>query len=80
MEVIDIDSLLESCGQSEVTVEDVKQAEGYLEIKDGHTKVIFKALIILWKVSEICSQLFGILSSCTEAGSLEFPLLSVQHV
>lgn len=42
VEVIDIDSLLESCGQSEVTVEDVKEAEGYLEIKDGHTKVIFK--------------------------------------
>ena len=41
MEVIDIDSLLESCGQSEVTIEDVRQAEGYLEIKDGHTKVTF---------------------------------------
>ena len=41
VEVIDIDSLVESCGRSVVTIDDVRQADGYLEIKDGHTKVNF---------------------------------------
>ena len=39
LEVIDVDSLTEWCGRSEVTIDDIKQGVGYLEITDGHTKV-----------------------------------------
>lgn len=39
VEVIDIDSLTEWCGRTEVSIDEIKQGEGYLEIRDGHTKV-----------------------------------------
>lgn len=39
VEVVDIESLVESCGRAEVTIDDIRQAEGYLEIRDGHEKV-----------------------------------------
>lgn len=39
MEVIDIDALAESCGRAEVSIDEVQQREGYLEIRDGHSKV-----------------------------------------
>ena len=39
MEVIDIDTLAESCGRAEVSIDEIQQQEGYLEIRDGHTKV-----------------------------------------
>lgn len=51
MEVIDIDTLAESCGRAEVSMEEVQQGEGYLEIRDGHSKVkqlklpLFKAYL-----------------------------------
>ncbi|XP_067055317.1 enhancer of mRNA-decapping protein 4-like isoform X1 [Acropora muricata] len=67
VEVIDIDSLLESCGQSEVTVEDVKQAEGYLEIKDGHTKPITEGAL--------CPD-GSVLATASEDGLIKFWQLS----
>ena len=39
MEVIDIDTLSQWCGRTEVAVDEIRQGEGYLEITDGHTKV-----------------------------------------
>lgn len=54
MEVIDIDTLAESCGRAEVSIEEVQQGEGYLEIQDGHSKVkqlklpLFKAYLEIW--------------------------------
>lgn len=40
VEVIDVDSLTEWCGRSEVTIDDIKQGAGYLEITDGHAMPI----------------------------------------
>ena len=39
--MIDIDTLSEWCGRTEVAVDEIQQGEGYLEITitDGHTKV-----------------------------------------
>ena len=39
--MIDIDALSEWCGRTEVSVDEIRQGEGYLEIRDGHTKVQF---------------------------------------
>ena len=45
MEVIDIDALAESCGRAEVSIDEVQQREGYVEIRDGHSKVNTKTSI-----------------------------------
>ena len=37
--ILDVDSLTEWCGRSEVSIDEIQEGEGYLEIRDGHTKV-----------------------------------------
>lgn len=53
MEVIDIDALAESCGTAEVSIDEVQQREGYLEIQDGHSKVSTETSINCYCVSSI---------------------------
>lgn len=67
VEVIDIDSLVESCGRSVVTIDDVRQADGYLEIKDGHTKPITEGAL---------SPDGSVLATASEDGHIKFWQLS----
>ena len=43
--MIDIEALAESCGRAEVSIDEVQEREGYLEIRDGHSKVNTKTSI-----------------------------------
>ena len=57
MEVIDIDALAESCGRAEVSIDEVQEREGYLEIRDGHSKVNAKTSIHCYCVRNILKSL-----------------------
>ena len=57
MEVIDIDALAESCGRAEVSIDEVQQKEGYLEIQDGHSKVNAKTYINYYCVRNILKSI-----------------------
>ncbi|XP_078367719.1 enhancer of mRNA-decapping protein 4-like isoform X2 [Oculina patagonica] len=67
VEVIDIDSLAEWCGRTEVSIDEIKQGEGYLEIRDGHTKPISEGAL---------SPDGSVLATASEDGYIKFWQLS----
>lgn len=58
--MIDIDSLTEWCARTEVSVDDIRQGEGYLEIRDGHTKVKLKCYYILESHALLAKNYFNL--------------------